>query len=249
MNFFKNKNTSVSNDGEVTKEERVKSTIMFVIMILFFGFLALTARSNNENASTNNNKDQNNKPSSNIPSGDSSIDGMDALKNNNFAYIYTFDTGITKEKITGKIYNNKEKFTIINNTTTLEGARLGTDYLILENNNFKFSSIPSENIKYTDTTNLLTLLNLSAFEEKKERVEYEIDLIDMFDLYNPEFLYDEFANYPSDKAYIYYENKNISKIELILNNYQKIITNNQEATLTITLEYFDYNKQEDFDIK
>lgn len=248
MNFLKKKKASSTTEETLTKEERVKNTIMFVIMIVFFAFLALTARSNNGSNTNNNDKDSN-KPSSTTSNEESSIKGISAIKNNNYAYIYTFDTGITKEKITGKIYNNKEKFTIINNTSTIEGARLGEDYLILENGNFRFNSIPSENIKYTNSKNLATLLELSPFDEKKEKVEYEIDLIDMFDIYNPDFVYDEFSDYTPDQAYVYYENENISKIELVLNNYQKIITNNKDASLTITLEYFDYNKQEDFDIK
>lgn len=252
MNFLKKQSTTNSKEEiEITKEERIKNTVMCVIMLLFFGFLAISARSNDGNTVNNNNQNNkdNNNSGSNITNEESNIKGINNLKNNNFAYIYTFVTGTTKEKMTGKIYNNKEKFTIINNTTTIEGARLGDDYLILENNDFKFSSIPSENIKYTNTKTLITLLELSAFEERKERVEYEIDLIDMFDLYSPDFIYDEFADYKSDKAYVYYQNENISKIELVLNNYQQKITNTQDATLTITLEYFDYNKQKDFDIK
>lgn len=247
---MKLKNKKSTNEStEVTKEERIKSTIMFLIMVFFFGFLALSARSNDNNT-TNNKKTENTiTPGTNIDNTNSDIEGIDSLKQNNYGYIYTFTTTTSKEKITGKIYNNKEKFTIINNETTLEGARLGEDYLILENGNFHFSNVPSENIKYTNTSNLISLLNLSSFEEKKDRFEYEIEPIDMFDIYSPDFIYDEFLDYGTDHAYVYYDNKNISKIEISLNNYQKAITNNQSDTLTITLEYFDHQKQEDFDIK
>ena len=90
---------------------------------------------------------------------------------------------------------------------------------------------------------------MSIFEEKEGKINYEIDPIDILDIYAPDILYDEFANYDSDFISIYYQNDYITKMELDFNNYQRIVTGNNTDTLKIVLEYFDYQKQEDFDIK
>lgn len=248
MNFLKRK-PNTNNNTEITKEERIKNGIMFFIMILFFGFLVMSIRTNDTTLKDNKEKNNNVIDDNTSETTNSVIDGVDFLRKNNFSYIYTFETENKKEKITGKIYNSKEKFTLISENETLECARLGEDYFVLKDNNYQFSEIPTTNLLYSNIESLTSLLEMSLFEEKKERWEFEIDPIDMFDIYNPDFSYDSFSDYGTDNAYIYYNGNTISKIKLNLDNYQKTITNDSNAKLQITLEYFDYSKQEDFDIK
>ncbi len=249
MKIF-NQNKKKNNNEEITRQDQIKNGIMLVLMILFFTALIIPLRNSNNNEPSNKNNKPNNKPNNNIiDNNESSIKGIKYLNNNNYAYIYTFELPQYKEKITGKIYSNKEKFTIINNNQTIEAARLGNDYLILQNGNFQFTSVPSDNLKYTNIKNLQALLEMSIFEEKEGKINYEIDPIDILDIYAPDILYDEFANYDSDFISIYYQNDYITKMELDFNNYQRIVTGNNTDTLKIVLEYFDYQKQEDFDIK
>lgn len=250
MKIF-NQNKKKNNNEEMTKQDQIKNGIMLVLMILFFAALVIPLRNSNNKEPNNNSNNKNNKPNNNIidNNNESSIKGINYLKDNNYAYIYTFELPEYKEKITGKIYNNKEKFTIINNNQTIEAARLGNDYLILQNGNFQFTNVPSDNLKYANIKNLQALLEMSIFEEKEGKITYEIDPIDTLDIYAPDILYDEFANYNSDSVSIYYQNDYITKIKIDFNNYQSIVTGNNKNTLKIVLEYFDYQKQEDFDIK
>ena len=232
------------------KNLETKDKLFGIFFIIFFAVLVIMIRTGNAN-NDGEFDDQNNTSSGDY---DEIIEDEDmknmysGINNKNYEYTYTINIDNHKEIITGKAFNNKEKFSIISNGKE-EYAILSGNYLKLENNNYKVVDKINDYYKYLDLNIIKKLILLSETEDETDQyIVYKIDITDLIDEYNFDVEYDGFEEYKPDRA-TYYLNKNgtIDKIVLDYSEYYTYVTKKQ-STMVLTLEFSNYGKVVDFEI-
>lgn len=144
------------------------------------------------------------------------------LEKGNYSFKATIDINETSENINVNIEKDTVNVTIDNNT-------------IIKNIK-DFDEIKSY-FKYINFDNIKTMIDLSLIKEKEEdKIIYEIETYDLLDLYNPKIKYDSFKEPPVDEITVTFEDKYIKTIEMNLNNYYKMINENNK-NLIIKIEY------------
>lgn len=232
-----------------------KDKIFGVFFLIFFIVLIIMVRtgSNPEEEKYQDSSDVNNYTSSEIENSDddSKIDIYQGIKGNNYSYTYTVNIDNKKEIITGKVYDNKEEFTIISNVKE-KYVRIGDNYFKVENS--KYIDVNKDDIrsyfKYIDISNIDKITGISTKDKTTDEYTllYNIQITDLIDEYNFDIYYDPFEDYSSDKVSMNIDsNKMLKLIEIDYSNYYKFV-NSKDTNFNVTLEYSNYGKVEDFDV-
>lgn len=221
-----------------------KDNVLAIIGIIFFVVLAIIARNNNSSMSSNEQDDSVN----NVVEKENQQE--ESEEDINYKFTYTVNNNGNISVIEGKRYNNKEKFSIIENGSKQEYARLDTSYMKLFNDNYEILKEDiNDYFKYIDINSVKEILEYSNYEEDEEDdiENYSIDITDLIDRYNFELDYNGFDDFDDDSVILTRRNNNIVSIEMDYSNYFTYV-NNSTYTFKVTMNFSSYGKVEDFDI-
>ena len=220
-----------------------KDNVIAIIGIIFFVVLAIFARFSTNDNVVNDNKDNEVVENKNE---ETTEDTPEKIVSYNFTY--TVDNNNQISIIEGKVYNNKQKFWIIENGIKQEYAKLEDNYMHLINGTYEIlKGDINEYFKYLELNDIIEFTEYSIFEEKDDTKTYEIDVPDLIDKYNFELEYDSFSDFKSDSITVEYDKNNIEKITLDYSNYFSYITNSNYK-FKVTMNFNSYGKIENFEI-
>lgn len=229
------------------KEEffKNKDNVIAIIGIIFFVILAIFARFNTTSDNINNESENKQEVAEN-ENKDTDKENKEEIVSYNFTY--TVDNNNQISIIEGKTYNNKQKFSIIENGVKQEYAKLEDSYLKLGENEYEIlKGDINDYFKYLELNDIIEFTEYSIFEEKDDTKTYEIDVPDLIDKYNFELEYDSFSDFKSDSITVEYDKNNIEKITLDYSNYFSYITNSTYK-FKVTMTFNSYGQVEDFEI-
>lgn len=222
-----------------------KDNIIAIIGIVFLVTLAMFARfdttSNESNKDNNDNNDTIEKENQN---------NQEEIEEEsyNYEFNYTIDNNKKISIIEGKTYNNKQKFSIIEDGVKKEYAKLEDNYLRLENGQYEILTTDiNDYFKYLDLDDIQEFVDYSIYDEDEHVKTYQIDITDLIDKYNIETEYDSFSDFKDDSITVEESNGKLKKIVLDYSNYFSYITNST-YTFKVTMNFNRYGKVEDFDI-
>ena len=227
-----------------------KDNIIAIIGIIFFVLLAIFARfttSSNDNTEDNKNGNQETIEKDNQNNDEDSEEeiGEETISYN---FTYTIDNNNQISIVEGKFYNNKQKFSIIENGIKQEYAKLEDNYLKLENGTYEIlKGDINDYFKYLDLEDIIEFTEYSIYEEDDDTKIYEIDVPELIDKYNLELEYNGFDEFKSDSITIEERKGIIKEIILDYSNYFSYITNSKYS-FKVTMKFNDYGKVEDFEI-
>ena len=209
-----------------------KNDVLKIILGLSFIVLLLAITMSDDNNQTNNkNNNINNKPiiENNKNDGDKPNKEpvktiYDKLNTNNYSFTSTINVNNLEQYITG-IINNSTVDVVIDNQNIIRNI----DEFNNINENFKYI-----NIDYLKR--IIDLANINSKDEDNNIITYDIDIIDLIDIYNPEIDYDSFNINQVDKMIITFNDGYIKNIEIDYTNYFKYIDSSNN-NLNIKIEY------------
>ncbi len=143
------------------KDERWNAVAMLLIFAFFLGILIFMLRQNGTTPTLENPKNTPSPtPISTASPSDTNVNQEENLGSHeiNYSYLYTFTLNDTKETITGKRLDQKEIFTLINQTGSSDYARVSDNYLKKENEVYHLVEIPSRNLIYANLDPLIAAL-------------------------------------------------------------------------------------------
>lgn len=222
-----------------------KDNVIAIIGIIFFVILAIFARFNA--TSSNKNSNNNNQDVVEKENNDSKTE-QEQEQIISYDFTYTIDNNNQISIVEGKRYNNKQKFSIIENGKKQEYAKIEDSYLKLEENKYDIlNGNINDYFKYLELDDIKEFTEYSVSEEKNDNKVYEIDVPDLIDKYNFELEYNSFNDFETDSITIEYDKEKIKKITLDYSNYFSYITNSTYK-FKVTMSFSNYGKVEDFDI-
>jgi len=220
-----------------------KDNVIALVGIIFFVILAIFARFNTSDNPPTDKKDNEIIENENQESTEETKEEITS-----YNFTYTVDNNNQISIIEGKAYNNKQKFSIIENSIKQEYAKLEDNYLKLENGIYEIlKGDINDYFKYLELEDIIDFTEYSVYEEDDDIKTYEIDIPDLIDKYNFELEYDSFSEFKSDKITIEYDKEEIEKITLDYSNYFSYITNSNYK-FKVTMNFNSYGKVEDFEI-
>lgn len=209
----------------------IANLVFYFILILLLVIMFRTSSSDtNKNNNSSNNGNQNTEVSQ--------IDGFDSIKQKNFNFKYTLKVDLKETVYEGKERENKIFFKDITNSK--EYFIKDDVFLVKEKEQYVLTDSPVRYFNYLDVDIIESIISKST----KEEDEYIITI-------------DEFANIISDndktsndEIYIELEKQNgiITKVTMDLTNYAELI-DSKINDVKLTLQYYNFNLIEDFDIK
>lgn len=147
------------------KDERWNAVAMLIIFGFFISILIMILRVGGNTTSqamsnVTSSPTSTVTPTSTAGSSDLELDQEQESGNYeiNYSYLYNFTFGEETETITGKRLDQKEIFTIINQTGSTDYARLSENYLQKENGKYHLVEIPSRNLIYANLDPLIAAL-------------------------------------------------------------------------------------------
>lgn len=213
---------------KIDKNDALKIILGLSFIILLFAITMSNDnnQTNNQNNDINNNKPiiENNKNDTDKPNKEPEKTIYDKLNKNNYSFTSTINVNNLEQHITGTI-NNSTVDIIIDNQNIIRNI----DDFNNINENFKYI-----NIDYLKR--IIDLANINNKDENNNIITYDIDIIDLIDIYNPEIDYDSFNIVEVDKMIITFNDGYIKNIELDYTNYFKYIDSNNN-NLNIKIEY------------
>ncbi|MGN1000806.1 MAG: hypothetical protein ACI4OG_02600 [Bacilli bacterium] len=209
----------------------IANLVFYFILILL---LVIMFRTSSSDTNTNNNSSNNGNQNTEV----SQIDGFDGIKQKNFDFKYTLKVDLKETVYEGKERENKIFFKDITNSK--EYFIKDDVFLVKEKEQYVLTDSPVRYFNYLDVDIIESIISKST----KEEDEYIITI-------------DEFANIISDndktsndEIYIELEKQNgiITKVTMDLTNYAELI-DSKINDVKLTLQYYNFNLIEDFDIK
>ena len=212
---------------ELNKTDALKIMLglSFVVLLLV---LAMSTNDNKNNVDNNidnkpsieNNKNEEDKDTEKEPV--KTI--YDKLNQNNYSFTSTININNIEQNITG-IVNKPTIDVTIDNQNMIRNID-------------DFNNI-NENFKYINVEYLKRIIDLATINTKDEDnniITYDVDIIDLLDIYSPELEYDSFNVTGVDKIIVTFSDGYIKNIEADYTNYFKYIDNTNN-NLNIKIEY------------
>lgn len=233
------------------KDDRYHAIAMLAIYGIFFLILIVIIRIGGSSIPSNSLNNSNSISTPNPtekPLTDTNIEenNQNIIENDiNYSYSYTITYNGISEVYLGKKIDSKEKFTLIKEGITTEYAILNDNYLILENGVYHITENPSKYFKYCDVEKILMLVENEISTENNGLVKYSVSNQKLASNYNDSLTID---NEQTNSVQLHIIENNLKSIDLDLSNYLSSI-NNENATLTIHMEFVDVGKTDDFEIK
>lgn len=197
-----------------------KNTILKIIFLLSFLVLILIIFSVFNDSKVNENRNQTNKEEEKV--NEIKINIYEKLNQNKYSFIVNSNINNYEKYITGRVNKNTVNVTIDNET--------------IIRNIGDFNTI-DDMFKYINIDTLKLIIDLASINSKNDNIiTYDIDVIDLLDIYNSEIEYDSFTFDSTDKIIITFENNYIKKIDLDYSNYFKFIDHNN-TNFNINIEY------------
>lgn len=231
------------------KDERWNAVAMLIIFAFFLGILIFMLRFNGTTAREEKPKSTSFPTVSPTASpGDTNLDLEPNLGNYevNYSYLYTFTFNDTKETITGKRLDQKEIFTLINQTGSTDYARISDNYLKKENGTYHLVDIPSRNLIYANLDPLIAILEELTPNINANQYTYYVSTPTLLTAYHKDLgLID--SNSTLNTVVITRNNEAIGAIDIDYSSLSTLIsgTNSQ---YTIHMEFNHVGTTEDFTI-
>lgn len=225
-----------------------KDNVIAIIGIIFFVLLAIFARFTTSDNDNNVDNKKDNQETVEKDNQNNNEDGEEEIEEETISYnfTYTVDNNNQISIIEGKFYNNKQKFSIIENGEKQEYAKLEDNYLKLKNGTYEIlKGDINDYFKYLNINDIIEFTEYSTYEEEDDIKIYEIDIPDLIDKYNLELEYNGFDDFKSDSITIEERKGNVKEIVLDYSNYFSYITNSKYR-FKVTMKFNDYGKVEDF---
>lgn len=198
--------------------------LSFLVLLVV---IAMSASKNDGNASNNNqnkpaveeqDKEENYKEDQPIKTI------YDKLNQNNYSFNITLNINNIEKNITGRVSGSTVEITMDSQT--------------IIRNISEFNNIDEEfkyiNIEYIKR--IIDLANINSKDEDNNIIIYDVDIIDLLDIYNPDIDYDSFTVNEIDKITATFSYEYLKKLEIDYSNYYKYIDKNNN-NLNITIEY------------
>jgi len=212
---------------EINKTDILKIMLglSFIVLLLV---MAMSANDNKNNVDNNvndkpnieNNKNEEGKDTENEP-----IKTIyDKLNQNNYSFTSTININNIEQNITGIVNKSTIDVTIDN-----QNMIRNIDDFNSINDNFKYI-----NVDYLKR--IIDISNINNRDEENNIITYDVDVIDLLDIYSPELEYDSFDVTGVDKIIVTFNDGYIKNIEANYTNYFKYIDNNNN-NLNIKIEY------------
>lgn len=199
--------------------------LSFLVLLLV---ITMTASKNREDNPVNNNERpvvDNNKTDDEQEENKEPVKSIyDKLNENNYSFVASLNINNYEQYITGRINN--------------ETVEVAIDSQTIIRNISEFNNI-NDNFKYINFDYLKRIIDLASLENKDEEnniITYQVDIIDLIDIYNPLIDYDSFNLTGVDKIVVTLDNGYIKKLEIDYSNYYKYIDSGNN-NLNITIEY------------
>lgn len=172
------------------------------------------------------------------------LDGYKLIDNKNFSYKYT---AIVDEDVfyyEGKKYNDKELVKITKNDESRDYYFNEDNIYIKENENYLLIDVKPYILFDFFDTDVLDEIILRSFIEDEENHKYKIDNQGIYDVLSRNTIK---INSGDNYIYLTYRNDNITAITFDFSNYAKEMGSEYKKVI-ITLEYYDFNLIDDFEI-
>ena len=173
------------------------------------------------------------------------IEGYELIDAKNFSYKYTVLVDDEIFYYEGSKYNDKDLVTITKDEETREYYLDGNNIYIKENDNYvSTTTTPYVLFNFFDTDKLESML-LRSIVVDEANYKYKVDNQKIYDV-----VIGGLSQIEAGDNYInlVYRNDNITGATLNFSNYAKVIGESY-SNIVITLEYFDFNLIEDFEIQ
>lgn len=172
----------------------------------------------------------------------------------NYQFIYTIEEENRLTIYEGKAYHNKESFTEMKDGIISSYYKLGEHYFKKNEERYDTVTNPYLYAPFLDLKELDSLLSKKDGKTSGNKTTYLVSVIDLLELYDTSFPYDGFtiSTIEDDTIEVEKENKRIKKVVYSLNHMIDYYTKEREqpiSSLKITLEFTDFDKVEDFDIR
>ena len=211
---------------KIDKDDLLKIILGLSFLVLLV-VIAMSSSKNDNNTSNNNSnkpvvEEQNKDKTDSDKQPQKTI--YDKLNQNNYSFVISLNVNNLEKKITGKVSNSTvevtmESQTIIRNTSEFDNI----------DEDFKYINL--EYIK-----RIIDLANINSKDEDNNIIIYDVDVIDLLDIYNPDIEYDSFTLNEIDKITATFNDEYLKKVEIDYTNYFKYIDENNN-NLNIIIEY------------
>lgn len=216
---------------EIFTNRQYRSIAILIFYAILFTVIIIAIRIPNDKIEDNGNRVTN-------------LDGYKLIDNKNFSYKYTI---IADEDIfyyEGKKYNDKEFVKITKNEESREYYFNKDNIYIKENDNYLLiNGKPYVLFDFFDT-DVLDEIIVRSFIENEENHKYKVDNQRIYDVLSKNTMK---INSGDNYIYLTYRNDNITGITFDFSNYAKEIGTGYKKVI-ITLEYYDFNLIDDFEI-
>ncbi len=231
------------------KDQKTKAYIFFGFYFVFFLVLIIMIRSapvkeNDTNTGENNTTTVTPTPSNNATE--------EQEANDNYQFIYTIEKDSNSFAYMGKKFGNKEQFTYVHGSTDTY-YRVQDSFFKKEGDNYEVATSPYEYEEFLSLTKLSELIRYKvASNETENEATYPIAVSDWLDIYYENAYYDGFVvdEFADDIVVVTRTSDKITKAVLNLDNLMSYFVLAEDNTypkhLKITLEFYDYDKVEDF---
>ena len=207
---------------EVEKEQKIKNYVVGSIYILFIVFMIIIVRINDSKTVSNKSNDNN-------------------LNRENFFYTYKLTIDDETYIYEGKKYNDKESFRVTNTKEENNYYIYNDIALIKKDNDYVLVDRPYYLINYFDIKEINKIINMSQYD--KDDKLYKLTTT------NFALVYDiDIDDNSLNTIKIEYKDNHINKIKIDYTNYA-LARGEPVRRVYIELEYKDYGKVKDFDIK
>jgi hypothetical protein len=207
---------------EKQKEQRIKNIVVGSIYIIFIVFMIVMVRLNE--SSTKKEKEDNKN-----------------ITNSNYYFTYILNIDDEIYYYEGKRFNDKQSFKVTNNKESNEYYLYRDIALIKKDKDYVLIDKPAYFINYFDTNEINQIINMAEYD-KKEKI-YKLTTT------NFALVYDLDINDKSlNTIKLEYKDNHLYKVKMDYTNYV-IARGEPVRRVYIELEYKEYGKVKDFDIK
>lgn len=242
MNFFKNSFGKEKN----SRSHAIAMLVIYGIFIVVVIMVIRTTPVKEKEIAPNDSAD---KQEEIIDNSETENNKEDSGKKKNFDINYSYSYTITyddeQEVYLGKKIDDKEKFSFIKNSTTLEYAILNDNYLILENGTYRITDKLDTYFKYCDVEKITSLLETLEYVEANNKYVYNIDNVKLAHAFGDTI---NSNNSTLNNIELEVVDDDLKSINLNLDSYISSIMGNNH-TLNIKMEFANVGTTEDFEIK
>lgn len=213
---------------KINKDDLLKIILglSFLVLLVVIAMSGSTSKNNKNTSNNNSNKpiveEQDKNKTDNDKQPQKTI--YDKLNQNNYSFVITLNVNNLEKNITGKVSDSTIEVTIDSQTIIRNISEF-------DNIDEDFKYINLEYIK-----RIIDLANINSKDEENNIIIYDVDVIDLLDIYNPDIEYDSFTVNEVDKITATFVDEYLKKVEIDYTNYFKYIDKNNN-NLNITIEY------------